>query len=365
MTDINTPDGSLRFVTVSKHINGSVNGSENTGDSVLNVATSFSDKKTAIGSDTHDFLGIYEWKVYRNVQNFINELTTTTTGGGQLLSDKNLTSIVADRNGSISHYVSSDGWQTFSSSVFSNYIYDAYGLGRDGTLIGRSPTRNTFNCMEYPAYVNGNTIDIEDGNIQHIRSMTISEDGTTISVGHNNNSSNEYISTYPVTGTTIGSRISRKSSGIDYVAKGDINLTDDGSYIIGVSKWGGGASKVVGFSPSINTNGYNRIDIEGEFYIGSLKVTNVSPEGKSYAIPIISYRSDGDFFRFIYPADTGTGYDMFNMIMHAKIPRSLLPDGAFWATPISFTEMMVGGNDPVSGDGFAMKMNYTPLTNGF
>ncbi len=363
MTDINTPSGSLGFTTVNKAVDGSVTGSTSTGQYVQNVVTSFSADKSAIGANSRDFLGIYEWKVYGNAQNEINELTGTQVGGSYVFADKDLTSIVASVSSSgMVNYTTDDGWETFSAASFSTYVYNAFAVGGGGNVIARCTDNSSFQCMIGPTHTEGNIIDVEDGNIQHLRSIVISEDGTKISVGHNNNSSSDYISTYFLSGNTIGSRQSRKYLGTSgLITNGTFTLTDDGEYIIGVYNNSG---THIGYTPTNDGSFFGQISYEGEDYHSQFKVTDVSPVGKSYSIPMISYRDDLGFFRFIHPADTGVGYDMTTMVQHAKIPVSSLPDDTVWAIPNSFNTMLVGVS-PAGGSRYVTKMSYTPLTGGF
>jgi hypothetical protein len=368
MTDINPPVGTLTWSSVDKAITGE-NGSTNVGKFAFNTDTSFGTKQAITISDTV-FAGVYEWKNYKNQQNLLDDLRFPFNNEpqGHVFSNSTNTRIIhSGGTGIVAFNASDDNWETKVQPGLSIGFTTVYTLGNAGDSIAVG-----FNDLDIRAY-NFNGTDFDAGNIVrvgdainnvHVRGLAMSEDGTRLAVGYEDDTGNfmEHIRVYSLTSNTIGSQLINKSTRYQNIEVGDFYLTHNGDYIIGI--YGFPTKDSIRFSTTANSSPtYTSIHSEGEVFSDHFKVTNVYPQGKSYSLPMISFVATDNFVRFYHPTDTGSGYDMNNMVMHGKIALSSLPTGALWAQPISFTEMVVGGE--VNGVGYLNKMDYTPLGPGF
>lgn len=380
MTDINTPSGTLSLRAVDKsvnHNNAGDDGDSYVGGSLSACATAMNVSQAVLGSSYNRYIGVYEWSTYGNEQNVLeDENFIINTGYNNLFNrietDPHNTVFVSRTNTSstVMYYHSSDNWQTFDNHTFSA-DQNMYSLGKNGTILAtyKAGSARTFMIREFngSSLVDGIGHEIAPiGTNIYFRGYSVSEDGTRVTVGYNSqvpgSAIKHVLTTFELTGTAIGNVVGSVDitsyTHMSSVYQDGFNLNHEGDKIITVGN--GEDFRYIPVNGSIRA--FVTMDLGGEKVSSDEKVTKVYPQGKTYSIPVISFRNNTAEMIIMYAEDTGTAGDLDNMILHAKIPVHTLRAGATWIQPIDFSNMLVGGT--IAGEPYVYKTSYTPLTDG-
>jgi len=371
MTDVNTNDGSLKWVGVNKVLPDSGAGDNAVDFEPYAYGIDFSpvNKTVALANDSTGLGSVYRFKAYKNQQSFLRNATFNTSC--RISNDG--TKIMAYINGTqrVYYYDTSvdNDWSSSGSVILSSGQIRAFDLNEDGSLVAarHQSDQAIIELREF----NGTGLALRSSRdlatYARIQQIKISADGSRVFALVYEYVQQDYrIYRADITGTSMGSfsyynivpfySTNDTTMAVSYT--GDVVFYND--YFANDLYWNVGAVSTPS-SPVV-------ISMESESCTAFYGSYNFAKSDGKY-VPMVAYRGDDDYVRFVYPTldDSTTGYDMSTLIQHAKINvadlETAFGDIVNYIVPFSMTEMIVC----YRGESFnhkVVKMGYEPLTGG-